>query len=51
VEIIKNAGGKAIAEDERTCVVYGMHKAIVDRGLADRIVPHEMIATTIQQLI
>ena len=51
VEIIKNAGGKAIAEDERSCVVYGMPKAIVDRGLADRIVPLEMIATTIQQLI
>ncbi|OPY21656.1 MAG: chemotaxis-specific methylesterase [Methanomethylovorans sp. PtaU1.Bin093] len=51
VEKIKQAGGKAIAEDERSCIVYGMPKAIVDRGLADRIVPLEMIATTIQQLI
>ncbi|MCC7576951.1 MAG: chemotaxis response regulator protein-glutamate methylesterase [Methanomethylovorans sp.] len=51
VERIKNAGGKAIAEDERSCVVYGMPKAIVDRGLADRVVPLEMIATAIQQLI
>ncbi len=51
VERIKNAGGKAIAEDERSCVVYGMPKGIVDRGLADRVVPLEMIATAIQQLI
>lgn len=51
VERIKNAGGKAIAEDEKSCVVYGMPKAIVDRGLADRVVPLEMIATAIQQLI
>ena len=51
VELIKKAGGKAIAEDERSCVVYGMPKAIVDRGLADSIVPLEMIAAKIQQLI
>ncbi len=51
VELIKNAGGKAIAEDEKSCVVYGMPKAIVDRGLADRVVPLEMVAATIQQLI
>lgn len=51
VEIIKNAGGKAIAEHEKSCVVYGMPKAIVDRGLADRVVPLEMIAATIQQFI
>lgn len=51
VDLIKKAGGKSIAEDEKSCVVYGMPKAIVDRGLADRVVPLETVAATIQQII
>jgi two-component system chemotaxis response regulator CheB len=51
VDLIKKAGGKSIAEDEKSCVVYGMPKAIVDRGLAERVVPLETVAATIQQII
>ncbi len=36
---IKNAGGKTIAQDEGTCVVYGMPKAAVKIGAIDTIVP------------
>ena len=36
---IKSLEGFAIAEAEDTCVVYGMPRAIVDAGLADRVVP------------
>ena len=36
---IKENGGKTIAQDEATCVVYGMPKAVVDAGLADMILP------------
>jgi two-component system, chemotaxis family, protein-glutamate methylesterase/glutaminase len=36
---IKGLEGFAIAESEETCVVYGMPRAIVEAGLADRVVP------------
>jgi len=36
---LKEAGGKVIAEDESSCVVYGMPKAVVEKGLADRVLP------------
>jgi len=36
---IKNAGGKTIAQDERTCVVYGMPKSAVNTGAIDTIAP------------
>ena len=41
---IKNKGGKTIAESEETCVVYGMPKAVVNAGIADKIVPLDEIA-------
>lgn len=41
---IKNSGGRTIAESEATCVVYGMPKAVVESGLADKIVPIDEIA-------
>jgi two-component system chemotaxis response regulator CheB len=41
---IKNKGGRTIAESEETCVVYGMPKAVIEAGLADKIVPLDEIA-------
>lgn len=41
---IKNKGGRTIAESEKTCVVYGMPKCVVEAGLADKIVPLDEIA-------
>ena len=34
---IKATGGYSIAQDEQSCVVYGMPKAVVDAGLADEV--------------
>jgi len=34
---LKDQGAFAIAESETTCIVYGMPRSIVERGLADRI--------------
>lgn len=48
---IKERGGLAIAQNEETCVVYGMPKAIVDEGLADRISPLGSIADDIMELV
>ncbi|RNC29569.1 MAG: Chemotaxis response regulator protein-glutamate methylesterase [Candidatus Dichloromethanomonas elyunquensis] len=37
VKHLKAQGAFAIAESEKTCIVYGMPRSIVDAGLADRI--------------
>jgi two-component system, chemotaxis family, protein-glutamate methylesterase/glutaminase len=34
---LKRTGGRIFAQNEETCVVYGMPKAVVDAGLADKI--------------
>jgi len=44
---VKRAGGKTIAEHESTCVVYGMPRSVVDRGVADKVVPLPGIADEI----
>jgi len=44
-----NAGASTIAQDEATCVVYGMPKEAVKRGGVERIVPLDTIAKEIVQ--
>lgn len=51
MKCIKRNGGKTIAQSEETCVVYGMPKAVVESGAADRVVPLEEIAQTITVMI
>src|SRR4051794_18974889 len=42
---VKRAGGRILVEDESTCVVYGMPRAVAEAGLADEILPlHELPA-------
>ncbi|MGL4514296.1 MAG: protein-glutamate methylesterase/protein-glutamine glutaminase [Lacipirellulaceae bacterium] len=40
---LKQAGATVLAQDEASCVVYGMPKAIVDAGLADAVLPLDRI--------
>jgi two-component system, chemotaxis family, protein-glutamate methylesterase/glutaminase len=44
---IKGQGGTTIAQDEASCVVYGMPKAAIERGHAQRVVSLELMSTTI----
>jgi len=44
---MKKKGAKVIAQNEQSCVVYGMPRAIVEQGLADRITQLDSIATDI----
>ncbi len=44
---LKNLGGVCMAQDEESCIVYGMPKAIVDHNFADAVVPLERIADKI----
>lgn len=48
---LKSIGGRTIAQDEASCVVYGMPKAVVDAGLADIVVPLEKISDTINRTV
>jgi two-component system chemotaxis response regulator CheB len=41
---IKKTGGRVFAQNEETCVVYGMPKAVIDAGIADKVLPIEEIA-------
>lgn len=48
---IKALEGFAIAEAEESCVVYGMPRAIVDAGLADRVIPLGEIGRNIVECV
>lgn len=51
IKKLKAVGGYAIAQDESTCVVYGMPKAIVDNKLADSIIPLEKMSDAINSVM
>lgn len=46
---IKRAGGKTIAQDEQTCVVFGMPKVAIQKGGVDIVVPVEKIALEVMK--
>jgi two-component system chemotaxis response regulator CheB len=48
---IKNYGGGAIAEDESTCVVFGMPEVAIQRGIIDKVAPVYDIAELIMEMI
>ena len=45
---VKAAGGMTIAQNEESCVVFGMPKAAIERGHAVRVVPLDALAHTLQ---
>lgn len=51
IKRLKSIGGYAVAQNEETCVVYGMPKAIVDNDLADTVVPLEKIHEVINNSV
>jgi len=48
---IKRCGGKTLVQNEASCTVYGMPKAVIGEGLADKVVPLDMIAAEIVNMI
>jgi len=44
---MKRAGASTIAQDEATCVVFGMPRAAMERGAVDDALPLHRIAGSI----
>ncbi|KYH32700.1 protein-glutamate methylesterase/protein-glutamine glutaminase [Neomoorella mulderi] len=51
LKAIKERGGQVLAQDEGTCIVYGMPRAAVEAGLADQVLPLPAIAGAIVSLV
>jgi two-component system chemotaxis response regulator CheB len=48
---MKQNGATIIAQDETTCVVFGMPKEAVESGLADAVLPLNQIADMIVKTV
>jgi two-component system chemotaxis response regulator CheB len=51
MRMIKENNGRTIAQDEETCVVFGMPKAAIDINVIDKIVPLSHIAGEIVNMV
>ncbi len=47
---MKKAGAMTIAQNEESCVVFGMPKAAIERGYATRVVGLDVLSATLQAL-
>lgn len=50
LQAIHRAGGAVLAQDEKSCAVFGMPKAAIEAGLADAVLPLEVIAEELNAL-
>jgi len=48
---VKSAGGTIFSEAEKTCVVYGMPRSVVEAGLSDRVIPLDQMASAILDML
>jgi two-component system chemotaxis response regulator CheB len=46
---MKQVGSRTIAQDEESCVVFGMPKEAIKLGAADRVVPLQQIPELISR--
>jgi len=51
MKAVKASKGRTIVQDEKTCIVYGMPKAVVDAGCADKVVPLPHIVGEILNMV
>lgn len=51
MKAMRDAGARCIAQDEASCVVFGMPKEAFARGGAERLVPLNKISASLQQLL
>jgi len=51
LRLLKRHGCFVIAQDEASCIVYGMPRAAVDAGVADAVLPLQSIADRITAIV
>lgn len=51
IKIIKDSGGKTIAQNEESCVVFGMPKEAISLGAVDRVLHFNDIAEEIEKML
>ncbi|PHS68188.1 MAG: hypothetical protein COB00_07950 [Alcanivorax sp.] len=47
---IKAKGGHVIAQNEESCVVYGMPRVVIEQGTADAVLSPEDIRTALHRI-
>ena len=50
LEALRRAGGQVIAQDEESCVVFGMPKVAIERGVVDQVLTPPEIAQSLSRL-
>jgi two-component system chemotaxis response regulator CheB len=48
---IRNAGGMTIAQDEKSCIVFGMPKVAIESGCINKILPLDEMSGEILSLV
>jgi len=48
---LKQGGGYNIAQDETSCVIFGMPKSAIERGVIDKILPLSEIASFLKEIV
>ena len=51
IKTIKQLGGRTIAQNEESCVIYGMPKEAIEAGNIDKVLPPELIAEAIIDMV
>ena len=51
IAAIKAAGGRTLAQDEKTSAIYGMNKIAVDQGMIERVVALDQMADELAHLV
>jgi two-component system chemotaxis response regulator CheB len=51
LKAMRDAGARTLAQDEKSCVVFGMPKVAYERGGAERLVPLSDIAPSVLRLL
>ena len=46
-QLLKNRGARIIAQDQETCVVYGMPKCVFEAGVVDHVEPLDRVVPRI----
>ncbi|HSV32211.1 MAG TPA: chemotaxis response regulator protein-glutamate methylesterase [Atribacteraceae bacterium] len=47
--VLKQKGGQILAQDEKTSLIFGMPKAVIENGLADRVLALERMPEAIEE--